>query len=139
MFLAHVVWTHESLNFGLNSVSKLPVVSEQPVETSSLLKRSTPLFHESSQRRMGVQLTLSSHITFMEERCSFQLISPRKPPRNPSSTNLQAATPCPAGELETAAEMHRPTEPPRQEPQNQQDHFTELQTAQQPLSLSMDG
>ena len=105
-----------------------------PALSIHLFERSTPLL-SSQRRRVEVQLTLSTQITFMEESCSFQLISPRKPPRNPSSTNLQAATRYPAGELQTATELHSPTELQRQEPQNQRDDFTELRTAQQPFFL----
>ena len=78
------------------------------------------------------QLTSSLLIQhFMEESCSFQLISPRKPPRNPSSIILKAVTRRPAGETQPATELNR----------NQQDGFTELRTAQQQLvknSISFD-
>ena len=76
-------------------------------------RRLSSLFWFLSPRGAQAQLTLPTPTNSREESCSFQLSSPRKPPCNSSSTNLEQRRDVLQENFKPTTELQSPTEPRR--------------------------
>ena len=114
----HDLWGHQA-NIGQVSPSSFSLFHATRRGEKFGFSSSHPLFPSNSSR--GAQ------------RCSFQLISPRKPPGNPSY-QLMSSDAMSCRRTSNSNWAAQPNQLRRQEPHNQQDDFTELRTAQQPFS-----